>query len=181
MSVVVANLSASEDYFRFFGLEQQFNLDLSALDQAYLAIQKEVHPDRHARGSDSEKRLAMQMATLANTAFQTLKNPIQRGLYLCQLHGVDAHLETNTAMPAAFLMKQMDWRESLEEHEEDLNALELLATEVDQSKRDTLAEIAQAVDGAKNYDRAAELLRGLLFIDKFALELDDAISALVEL
>jgi molecular chaperone HscB len=94
---------------------------------------------------------------------------------------VDAHLETNTAMPAAFLMKQMDWRESLEEHEEDLTALELLAKEVDQSKRDTLAEIAQAVDGAKNYDRAAELLRGLLFIDKFALELDDAISALVEL
>ena len=177
----MANPSASEDYFRFFGLEQQFNLDLSALDQAYLAIQKEVHPDRHARGSDSEKRLAMQMATLANTAFQTLKNPIQRGLYICQLHGVDAHLETNTAMPAAFLMKQMDWRESLEEREEDLTALELLAKEVDQSKRDTLAEIAQAVDGAKNYDRAAELLRGLLFIDKFALELDDAISALVEL
>jgi molecular chaperone HscB len=181
MNVVVANLSASDDYFRFFGLEQRFNLDLSALDQAYLAIQKEVHPDRHARGSDSEKRLAMQLATLANTAFQTLKNPIQRGLYLCQLQGVDAHLETNTAMPAAFLMKQMDWRESLEEHEEDLTALELLAKEVDQSKRDTLAEIAQAVDGAKNYDRAAELLRGLLFIDKFALELDDAISALVEL
>ena len=179
MSVVVANLSASDDYFRFFGLNQQFNIDLSVLDQAYLAIQKEVHPDRHARGSDTEQRLAMQMATLVNTAFQTLKNPIQRGLYLCQLHGVDARLETNTAMPAAFLMKQMEWRENLEEREDDLAALESLAKEVDDSKRETLAEIAQAVDGAHNYERAAELLRGLLFIDKFALELDDAISALV--
>ena len=175
----MANPSASEDYFRFFGLEQRFNIDLATLDQAYLAIQKEVHPDRHARGSDTEQRLAMQMATLANTAFQTLKNPIQRGLYLCQLHGVDAHLETNTAMPAAFLMKQMDWRENLEYQDEDLGALEALAQEVDQSKQDTLAEITQAIDGAKNYDRAAELLRGLLFIDKFALELDDAISVLV--
>jgi molecular chaperone HscB len=179
MNAVVANPSASDDYFRFFGLEQQFSLDLSALDRAYLAIQKEVHPDRHARGSDTEKRLAMQMATLANTAFQTLKNPIQRGLYLCQLHGVDAHLETNTAMPAAFLMKQMAWRESLEEREEDLAALEELTEEVDQSRRDILIEITQAIDAAKNYDRAAELLRGLLFTDKFALELDDAISALV--
>ena len=149
------------------------------MDQASLAIQKEVHPDRHARGSDAEQRLAMQMATLANTAFQTLKNPIQRGLYLCQLHGVDARLETNTAMPAAFLMKQMEWRESLEDQDEDLGALEALAEEVDQSKRDTLVEITQAIDSAKNYERAAELLRGLLFIDKFALELDDAISALV--
>ena len=175
----MVNPSASDDYFRFFGFEHKFNLDLSALDQAYLAIQKEVHPDRHARGSDTEQRLAMQMATLANTAFQTLKNPIQRGLYLCQLHGVDARLETNTAMPAAFLMKQMEWRESLEDQDEDLGALEALAEEVEQSKRDTLAEITQAIDGAKNYDRAAELLRGLLFIDKFALELDDAISVLV--
>ena len=175
----MVNPSASDNYFRFFGLEQQFNLDLSALDQAYLAIQKEVHPDRHARGSDTEQRLAMQMATLANTAFQILKNPIQRGLYLCQLHGVDARLETNTAMPAAFLMKQMEWRENLEDQDEDLGALEALAEEVDQSKRETLAEITQAIDAAKNYERAAELLRGLLFIDKFALELDDAISVLV--
>ena len=175
----MANLSASDDYFRFFGLNQQFKIDLSALDQAYLAIQKEVHPDRHARGSDTEQRLAMQMATMANTAYQTLKNPILRGLYLCQLHGVDAKLETNTAMPAAFLMKQMEWRESLDDQAEDLPALEGLMVEVEQSKADILTEITQAIDGAKNYERAAELLRGLLFIDKFAIELDDTIAALI--
>ena len=178
MSVVVANPSASDDYFRFFGLNQQFNIDLSVLDQAYLAIQKEVHPDRHARGSDTEQRLAMQMATFANTAFQTLKNPIQRGLYLCKLHGVDAKLETNTAMPAAFLMKQMEWRERLDEQAEDLPGLEVLMDEVNQVKQETIAEVVQAIDAAKNYVRAAELLRGLLFIDKFAIELDDAIATL---
>ena len=178
MSVVVANPSASDDYFRFFGLNQQFNIDLSVLDQAYLAIQKEVHPDRHARGSDTEQRLAMQMATFANTAFQTLKNPIQRGLYLCKLHGVDAKLETNTAMPAAFLMKQMEWRERLDEQAEDLPGLEVLMDEVNQVKKETIAEVVQAIDAAKNYVRAAELLRGLLFIDKFAIELDDAIATL---
>jgi molecular chaperone HscB len=177
--VVVANPSASDDYFRFFGLDQQFNLDLPALDQAYLAVQKEVHPDRHARGSEPEQRIAMQMATLANTAYQTLKNPIQRGLYLCHLHGVDANLETNTAMPAAFLMKQMEWRENLDEQAEDLAALEALMEEVETSKQDTLLEIMQALDQARNYVRAAELLRGLLFIDKFAIELDDAIATLV--
>ncbi|WP_231971284.1 Fe-S protein assembly co-chaperone HscB [Polynucleobacter necessarius] len=175
----MANPSASNDYFRFFGLNQQFKIDLPVLDQAYLAVQKEVHPDRHARGSDTEQRLAMQMATFANTAFQTLKNPVQRGLYICQLHGVDAKLETNTAMSAAFLMKQMEWREYLDDQAEDLPTLEALMAEVEQSKQDTLAEITQAIDGAKNYVRAAELLRGLLFIDKFAVELDDAISALV--
>jgi molecular chaperone HscB len=120
----------------------------------------------------------MQMATLANSAYQTLKNPVQRGLYLCQLHGVDAKLETNTAMPAAFLMKQMEWRENLDERAEDLPALESMMEEVESSRQATLLEITQAIDHAKNFERAAELLRGLLFIDKFALELDDAIAAL---
>ena len=175
----MANPSASDNYFQFFGLNQQFKIDLPALDQAYLAIHKEVHPDRHARGSEVEQRLAMQMATFANTAYQTLKNPIQRGLYICQLNGVDAKLETNTAMPAAFLMKQMEWRESLDEQAEDLPSLEALMDEVEESKADTLNDIAQAIDGAKNYQRAAELLRGLLFIDKFAVELDDTIAALI--
>ncbi len=176
--MVVANHSASEDYFQFFGLSPQFSLDLAQLDQAYLAIQKEVHPDRHTQGSDSERRIAMQMATLANTAHQTLKHPIQRGLYLCKLHGVEANLETNTAMPTAFLLQQMAWRDSLEESADDFAALDALATEVDSAYQAALVELAEAMDRTHNYRRAAELLRGLLFIDKFATELDDAIAAL---
>ena len=92
---------------------------------------------------------------------------------------MDAKLETNTAMPAAFLMQQMEWRESLDDYANDLAALEALMTEVEQSKQIILSEIAQAIDVDSSYEKAAELLRGLLFIDKFAAELDDAISALV--
>ena len=176
--MVVANHSASENYFQFFGLSPQFSLDLAQLDQAYLAIQKEVHPDRHTQGSDSEQRIAMQMATLAHTAQHTLKHPIQRGLYLCKLHGVEANLETNTAMPTAFLLQQMAWRDSLEESADDFAALDALATEVDSAYQAALVELAEAMDRTHNYQRAAELLRGLLFIDKFATELDDAIAAL---
>jgi molecular chaperone HscB len=118
------------------------------------------------------------MATLANTAYQTLKNPIKRGLYLCELHGVDAQLETNTAMPAAFLLQQIAWREKLEEHEDDLNALADLSAEVNVSYQATITELIEAIDRAGNYIRAAELLRGLLFIDKFATELDDVTADL---
>ncbi len=176
--MVVANHSASENYFHFFGLSPQFSLDLAQLDLAYLAIQKEVHPDRHTQGSDSEQRIAMQMATLANTAHQTLKHPIQRGLYLCKMHGVEANLETNTAMPTAFLLQQMAWRDSLDENADDFDALDALALEVDAAYKTALVELAEAIDRTHNYQRAAELLRGLLFIDKFATELDDAIAAL---
>ncbi len=178
MSVVVANLSASDNYFTFFGLTPRFVFDTSVLDQAYLAIQKEVHPDRHASGSDTEQRLAMQMATYANGAYRTLKDPIARGLYLCQLQGVEADLETNTAMPAQFLMKQMEWREALDDHADDLEALEQLATEVEASRSDSLQQLTNAFEQS-SYSKAVDILRGLLFINKFATELDDAIAQLV--
>ena len=174
----MANLSASDNYFTFFGLTPRFVFDTSALDQAYLAIQKEVHPDRHASGSDTEQRLAMQMATYANGAYRTLKDPIARGLYLCQLHGVEANLETNTAMPVQFLMKQMEWREALDDYADDLDALERLAAEVEQSRHDSLLELTDAFEQSA-YGQAVDILRGLLFINKFAIELDDAIAQLV--
>lgn len=174
----MANLSASDNYFTFFGLTPRFILDMSVLDRAYLAIQKEVHPDRHTSGSDSEQRLAMQMATYANGAYRTLKDPIARGLYLCQLHGVETNLETNTAMPVQFLMKQMEWREALDDHADDLESLEALAIEVEQSRHDSLLELTDAFEQSA-YGQAADILRGLLFINKFATELDDAIAQLV--
>ncbi len=178
MSVVVANLSASDNYFTFFGLTPRFAFDASVLEQAYLAIQKEVHPDRHASGSDTEQRLAMQMATYANGAYRTLKDPIARGLYLCQLHGVEANLETNTAMPVQFLMKQMEWREALDEHADDLESLESLAIEVQNARRESLLELTDAFEQSA-FTKAVDILRGLLFINKFAAELDDAIAQLV--
>jgi len=76
-------------------------------------------------------------------------------------------------------MRQMDWRESLDENAEDLASLEQLTAEVEQSKAEVISEVTLAIDSAHQYERAAELLRGLLFIDKFAIELDDAIAALV--
>ncbi len=174
----MANLSASDNYFTFFGLTPRFVFDTSVLDQAYLAIQKEVHPDRHTSGSDTEQRLAMQMATYANGAYRTLKDPIARGLYLCQLHGVEANLETNTAMPVQFLMKQMEWREALDDHADDLESLESLAIEVQNARRESLLELTDAFEQSA-FTKAVDILRGLLFINKFAAELDDAIAQLV--
>jgi molecular chaperone HscB len=168
-----------KNHFELFQIPVMFEIDTQQLDAAYREVQGRVHPDKFVTATDAEKRVAMQWATRANEAYQTLKNPVQRGLYICQLHGVDAKLETNTAMPAVFLMKQMEWRESLDDQADHLEALEALMEEVESSKQTTLLEITQAIDHAKNYPRAAELLRGLLFIDKFAIELDDAIAALV--
>src|SRR4051794_6042601 len=117
-----------QNHFELFHLPQRFEIDMSALDKAYREVQNRVHPDKFAHASDAEKRVAMQWATRANEAYQTLKDPYKRAAYLCEQNGVDVQAESNTAMPADFLMQQMEWREALEDakHSKDVEALEKL-------------------------------------------------------
>jgi molecular chaperone HscB len=63
-----------QNHFELFGLPVSFEIDLSTLDAAYRKIQNQVHPDKFASGTDTEKRVAMQWTTRANEAYQTLKN-----------------------------------------------------------------------------------------------------------
>jgi len=172
----VANPSGFDNYFALFHLKPAFHVDRQALESAYLAVQKEVHPDMHASKTDAEKRVAMQMATLANTAYRTLKHPVQRGLYICSQHGVDPQLESNTAMPAEFLMQQMAWREALEESSANPDALNRLHQEVEDEGRALLDKIEQLIDQQANYQEAAKQLRAMLFIDKFTEELEEAMA-----
>jgi molecular chaperone HscB len=177
MSVVVANLSGFDDYFALFQLKPQFKIDRQALESAYLTVQQKVHPDMHAQASDSDKRVSMQLSALANSAYRTLMNPIQRGLYMCARNGVDPQLETNTAMPAQFLMQQMEWREALDDVRNQPSKLDELYKEVEKTRANLLKEVEVTIDEANNFDLAATQLRALLFIDKFGAELEDAISA----
>jgi len=175
--VVVANLSGFDDYFALFQLKPQFKIDRQALESAYLTVQQKVHPDMHAQASDSDKRVSMQLSALANSAYRTLMNPIQRGLYMCARNGVDPQLETNTAMPAQFLMQQMEWRETLDDVRDQPSELDQLYKEVEQTRANLLKEVELAIDEASDFELAAKQLRALLFIDKFSVELEDAISA----
>jgi molecular chaperone HscB len=105
----------TQTHFELFGLPQSYALDRDKLDAAYRDLQNTVHPDRFAAQPDAEQRVAMQWATQVNEAYQTLKHPVSRGVYLLKLQGVDALDANNTKMAPAFLMQQMEWREAIED------------------------------------------------------------------
>jgi molecular chaperone HscB len=96
---------------------------------------------------------------------------------MCSRNGVDPQLETNTAMPAQFLMQQMEWREALDDVRDQPAKLDELYKEVEQTRANLLKEVEATIDQANDYELAATQLRALLFIDKFGAELEDAISA----
>ena len=168
-----------QNHFDLFQLPARFGIDLGALDSAYRDVQGQVHPDRFVNASDTEKRVAMQWATRANEAYQTLRNPQKRARYLCEMHGIDVQSESNTAMPAAFLMQQMEWREALGDARaaKDVAALEALDEEVKAERKTKLAIIGSQLD-AGDYDQAAQGVRQLMFLDKFGEEVHKAFEAL---
>ncbi len=168
-----------ENHFALFQMSPGFAIDLAQLDAAYRELQGRVHPDRFAAATDTEKRVAMQWATRANEAYQTLKNPLRRAIYLCELHGVDLGIESNTAMPPAFLMQQMEWREALDEARQAKNAdaLDALDTELRAARQRQLDEIA-ALLAADDFAAAGERVRQLMFVEKFGEEVGRAFESL---
>ncbi|MEB0134782.1 Fe-S protein assembly co-chaperone HscB [Actimicrobium sp. CCC2.4] len=163
-----------QNHYQLFHLSQRFGIDMAALDQAYRDVQGQVHPDKFVNGSDAEKRVAMQWATRANEAYQTLRHPLKRAAYLCELNGVDLQVESSTAMPMAFLMQQMEWREALEDVRaaRDLAALERLDDELRQAWNGQVDRIAALLDGG-DFEAAAQVVRELMFLDKFRAEIAD--------
>ena len=168
-------LNFNQDHFQLFGLPRRFAVDMAALDERYRELQREVHPDRFATGSDAEKRLSVQRATLINEAYQTLKAPLSRVRYLLESAGIDAAIETNTAMPADFLMQQMEWRESLEEAGESSNPAQLDALELRLQK--DMTELYAVVEGQLDRgegEAASGTLRKLMFLEKLREDIGDA-------
>ena len=172
-------LTAMQNHFDLFHLPARFSIDMGALDAAYRDVQGQVHPDRFINATDAEKRVAMQWATRANEAYQTLKNPQKRARYLCEINGVDLQTESNTAMPMDFLMQQMEWREALGEAraEKNVEALDALDEQVKQERKSRLEQVGRELD-AGNFEPAAQTVRALMFLDKFGEEVHYAFEAI---
>jgi molecular chaperone HscB len=160
------------DHFALFDLPPRFLIDEAALDDAYRRVQAQVHPDRFVAAGPAEKRVAMQWAARANEAYRTLRSPTARAAYLCEANGQAIDAESNTAMPAAFLVQQMDWREELDAARGgDMAAAQGLQREVEAKRQDALARIASALDERRDYAQAAAAVRELHFIERFRDEL----------
>jgi len=164
-------MNLQSDDFEILGLPKQFVLDRALLDERWKALQKQTHPDRFAGEGGVTQRVAMQWSVRINEAYQRLKNPLKRAAYLCELFGVPVRAEDNTAMPAAFLMQQMEWREALDEasSEADIDALE---DEVASVKRGMLQKCEQLLVSEEGAQEAVHTVRALMFVERFVQDID---------
>jgi molecular chaperone HscB len=172
-----ATMNLQSNDFELFELPVGFALDRAQLDERWKALQREVHPDRHAAADAQTQRQAMQWSVRINEAYQRLKDPLQRAAYLCELHGVPIQAENNTAMPAAFLMQQMEWREALDEATTAAQ-LDDMADEVAAARKRMLMDLQQTADVQRDWPALAGQVRALMFVERFARDVESRLEQL---
>jgi molecular chaperone HscB len=171
----VISLQAND--FELFDVPLQFAQDRTQIDARWKALQREAHPDRFAAEGAAAQRVAMQWSVRINEAYQRLKDPLKRAAYLCELQGAPVQAENNTAMPAAFLMQQMEWRETLDDTDS-AQCLEALAEEVAGEQKRVQLELARLLDDVQDPAQAVGQVRALMFIERFMQEVNAKLDRL---
>jgi molecular chaperone HscB len=159
-------VNLQDDDFELFGLPQRFAQERAAIDARWKDLQRQAHPDKFAAQGAAAQRVAMQWSVRINEAYQRLKDPLKRAAYLCELRGAPINAENNTAMPADFLMEQMEWREALDDAADEA-ALDALNTQLEAARKQRLQDIERLLDAANDPQAAAQQVRALMFIARF--------------
>lgn len=168
-----------QSYFALFNLEPRFALQAVELDAAYRELAARVHPDRYARADVAERREALALAAHVNDAYRTLRKPVLRARHLLDLRGAHGN-EHDVAIPQAFLIEQMEWRETLGDARaaRDGEALLRLAAVVRSRAAALQAQLEAQLDAARDDSGAVESVHQLMFMEKLAAAIDEACGLL---
>jgi molecular chaperone HscB len=167
----ILDMKLTDDDFTLFGLPVRYAIDSARLDESRRVLQAQVHPDRHVAAGAGAQRMALQWAARVNEAYRRLKDPLERAAYLCELRGSPVAAESNTAMPPAFLIEQMGWREALEDAA-DAAAIEALDRQAQAREQSLFAEVRTLLDEAGDAEAATQRVRALMFVARFRADLE---------
>ena len=163
------NLQSTD--FELFAVPPRFAQDAAQLDARWKELQRQVHPDKFAAQGAAAQRVAMQWSARINEAYRRLKDPLKRAAYLCELNGAPIDAESNTAMPAEFLMQQMELREAVDDAV-DAAAMDEIGRQSATLKREMLMKLEQQMDAQHDWPAAAQTVRALMFLDRLAGDID---------
>ena len=175
-------MDLSKNFFQLFALPISFDIDMSKLMDAYRSLQKVVHPDHFASGTDKEKRLSIEMAAHLNDGVDTLKKPVKRAIYLLKLQGINVDFEKNTAMSPTFLMDQMELREQLEAVGKQVDpfvAIDILYERIAVMQKERIDDFKAAynkitsdIDSDANNSNAEDIVAEMQFVEKLRIDVE---------
>lgn len=168
----------TQSHFELFALPERYVLDEAQLQERYRELQRATHPDKFASAGDQERRIAMQKAAQVNEAYEVLRDPVRRGFYLLELRGHIIEQEKSTTRDTGFLMRQMEFRESLDDvrnQPEPLQALANLRANVNNQMDALKTELASILDAKPNEQQsvAVDMVLKMQFFNRLFNEINE--------
>lgn len=112
--VKVQPVSKETDYFTCFGFPRRLTIDQSKLEAKFYELSRAFHPDFYQNKSQTEQAISLGNAAMLNTAYRTLRDPIQRAEYLLDLEA-GAVKEIRNSPPADLFEEILELQDTLEE------------------------------------------------------------------
>ena len=112
--VKIQPLSKELDYFTCMNLPRLLTIDKKYLEDTFYSLSRTFHPDFYANKDEGEKAVSLGNSALLNTAYRTLKDPIQRAEYLIRLEAGSVK-DIRSAPPADLFDEILELQEDLEE------------------------------------------------------------------
>ena len=163
--VKVQPLSTELDYFSCLNLPRKLNIDQNEIESTFYQLNRVFHPDYHAQGDDpNEKTISLGNSALVNTAYRTLRDPIQRAEYLIRLEAGSAK-DIRTAPPADLFEEILELQDDMEafrshdpqEDSEEMTALRRTLQKAQESLTQRLQQLdTQLFDTFKVWDALQE-------------------------
>ncbi len=141
---------ADLDCFSALGFPRKLTIDESALEGAYHALGRKIHPDHFASSAPNVRALSLSGTALLTRSYRTLRDPISRGLYWLELNG-EKLAENNKSVPPELAETVFEVQEQLSDlHDASGDAAIELRSEVEKRR----VELSSTMD-----DLLAQLTR----------------------
>jgi len=165
------------NYFSLFGLEQNFDLDVSLLKRAYQQQIKRFHPDNFVQAEQSTKLNSLQQTSLINCAYNTLLLADKRAFYLLELLGYKLD-SGRTMQDFDFLEQGLKWHEKLENYAKfnDIAEIENLSSQIDKFAEDTKQDFAKVYRQKDQQNKAIVFAQRLQFLARLQSKINQVLD-----
>ena len=104
------------DYYGSLDLPPlKLNLDVADLEKRFHAASRRLHPDRFARAPLAEQQEALDLSSLLNDAYRTLRDPLRRAEHVLKFSGFNIGEQGNKDVPTDLLEEVFDLNMALED------------------------------------------------------------------
>jgi molecular chaperone HscB len=115
--VKVQPVSKETDYFTCLGFPRRLTIDPQQLEAKFYEMSRAFHPDFYQGKSDTEQAISLSNAATLNTAYRTLRDPLQRAEYLLDLEAGSVK-DIRTSPPSDLFEEILELQETLDEYRE---------------------------------------------------------------